>query len=410
MVALARLVVGLVDVGNFEALRYLGYVLTVFWLNGLGNAYLRVRQTSQHGDRWLTYYLLVSLLGGLLAFALLTTATPLLGSVLLNNPLIDYALPFGTYLLGTVVANAVTQEAIGDGAGGRLLAFSFSTHALQIGLFVGPLLAGLPIYFAMWGLAASAVYNLLWATLRYMRTSDGQLPLKPERQQFWSVASSLSLYGLASMGVLAVDHALVTYFSDTPVADLALWRYGAQELPLLVGIVSGLNATALKEGQAGTTEMNAELRRRSKRVTRIFLPVAIGLAATSQAWFGWLFGAALFPAHVVFNTMLLAVPSRLILTTPSLISADRQGSMVWVGVAANVVNVLLSLALVLPLGMLGIAIGSVVAYAAERLAYVWILRRADIGLGDYLDLREWVLGAAVLLAVYLALTDFGALL
>ncbi len=409
MVALAKIGIDLTVIGNYESLRYLGYALTFFWINGLGNAYLRIRQQTDTPDRWTVFYLLIVLLGSLVVFGLFSSMLPILGSTFLNSPNLAFGTAFGTFLLGQLSGTVVEQEAIADQATSRLLAFSISSNLLQLGLFIVPLALGWPFQFAMWGLAASAVYRLGWTFLRYMRTKGVQLPLKQERTIFWKSASGLSIYGLTGLGVLIVDQFLVTYQRTDPQATLAIWRYGAQELPLIMGVVGGMSATALTELKQGIGEMLGNLRRRSQKVNRVFLLLVILLCATSQWWFPSVLNEQFYGAHVIFNTMLLILPTRLIQTTPLMISMDMERSMTVTAIIESVINVAISLLLLPSLGLLGIAIGTVVAYWFERIVYVVLLSRKQRRLGEYLNVQEWVLGTLILFLVYYVQTNFSAL-
>lgn len=409
MVVLANVGLDLAVIGNYESLRYLGYALTFFWINGLSNAYLRIRQQTQNPERWTVLYLLLVLVGGMLVFALFFAALPLLGSTLLNTSDLSYGTAFATFLLGQMASSVVEQEAIADKASIRLLAYSATSHFLQVLLFQVPLVLGWPFYLAMWGLAASAIYRLSWALLRYMKTTDVNLPTKQERAVFWKSASGLSLYGLSALGVLVVDHFLVTFHRADPQAAMAIWRYGAQELPLLLGVLGGMSATALSEMQEGTSVMLTNLKRRSQKVNRIFLPLVIFICATSAWWFPLILTEKFYGAHVIFNTMLLIVPSRLIQTTPLMISKDMQGQMTKTVLVGSTMNVVISLALMPSLGLLGITIGTVIAYWTERLVYTLLLSRKQEPLSSYLYTKEWLLGTLILVVVYFVQTDFGAL-
>jgi len=409
MVVLANVGLDLSVIGNYESLRYLGYALTYFWINGLSNAYLRIRQQTSDPDRWTVMYLLLALIGGLLVFALFNTALPLLGSAFLNTSTLDFGTAFATFLLGQMAASVVEQEAVADKASKRLLAFSTSSHILQLLLFLVPLLIGWPFYLAMWGLAASAVYRLGWAFLRYMKTKDVRLPSKQERDVFWKSASGLSIYGLSTLGVLVVDHFLVTYQREDPQAAMAIWRYGAQELPLLLGILGGVSATALTEMQEGAAVMLGNLKRRSQKINRVFLSLVIFICATSAWWFPLVLTEKFYGAHVIFNTMLLVVPSRLIQTTPLMISRDMQGDMTKAVLVGTIINIVVSLALLPSFGLLGITIGTVIAYSLERLIYVVLLSRKHEMLSSYLYTKEWLVGTLLLLVVYFLSTDFQAL-
>ena len=407
MVAVAKAGLDLREVGNFEALRYTGYVATVFWVNGLATAYLRARQRTHTPQRWLTFYLLVAALGALATFAVFAFALPAVTSVLLDLPEVAFGATFGVYLLGVLLGNVVEQEAVADQAGGRLAAYALSSYGLQTAAFAAPLLLGAPLYVAMLGLAASALYRLAWVGARYLRVSDVAPPPSDEIRAFARSAGHLSAYATGAAAVVMIDHALVAYGApDDPGAAVALWRYGAQELPLLVAIMGGVNATALAEMRTDRALALANLRRRGTGVSLAFFALAILLVATSRWWFPLAFSEELGPGHVLFNTLLLLVPSRVVPTTPQLVSLDLEGTMAITGLAENVLNVAVSLLLLPALGLLGIAVGTVVAFSFERVAYVVRLRRAGVPAGAYVSPGPWLAGTAALVAAYASFTDF----
>lgn len=411
MVAVAKAGLDLGDVGSFEALRYVGYVTTVFWVNGLATAYLRARQTTRTPQRWLTFYLFVAALGALGTFAIFALALPSVTSVLLDLPGVAFGPTFGVYLLGVLLGNVVEQEAIADRAGGRLAAYALSSYGLQTAAFVGPILLGAPLYVAMLGLATSALYRLGWVAARYRRVTDVAPPPAAEIRAFVRSAGNLSAYAVGAAAVIVIDHALVAYGAPgDPAAAVALWRYGAQELPLLVAIVGGLNATALAEMQADRALALGNLRRRGTRVALAFFALATALIATSRWWFPLAFSEALGPGHVLFNTLLLLVPSRVVPTTPQLVTLDLEGTMALTGFVENLLNVAVSLLLLPSLGLLGIAVGTVVAFSFERAAYVVRLGRAGVPAGAYVEGRLWLAGTIALLVAYASFTDFSLLL
>ena len=125
--------------------------------------------------------------------------------------------------------------------------------------------------------------------------------------------------------------------------------------------------------------------------------------------YGEILNTSLYPAHVVCNTMLLVLPSRLVQTQPLMISEDLQRQMLTVGMVESILNVVISLVLLPVCGLLGIAIGTVVAYSFERVAYVVLLRRRGHRVRSYVPIG-WLIGmTALLVALYFGFTDFASL-
>lgn len=409
LLALARSSMPLAEVGQFEALRYLGYVLSAPLVGGFSLAYLRIRQTTPYADRWMVLLTLLALLGGLGVIGVLDRLGESLARYLLDFDQLAYTLPFGIFLLGTFIGVVIEQEAIADRAPRRLLTFAGVAYGWQIVGVLVPLYYGAPMALVVWALASSVVPRLGFLLWRYGRTGDARLPPKPERSTFTKQSLQLAGYALFGLLVTAVDYYLVGHQVEDSEAALAVWRYGAQEIPLVLGIVGGINVTAMAEGGLGVGVMVAELRRRSVWATRLLMALAGVLMILSPILFSSVLGVDFYAAHVVFSTMLLVLPSRLIQTQALLLSEDLQRVIVPIGLAETAINVAVSLALLPLVGLLGIAIGTVVAYTFERVAYVAVLARHGHRLNSYAAPLELAIYAALLLGLYVTATDFAAL-
>ena len=251
LLALARSGLALTEVGTFESLRYLGSLLTVPLLTALGQAFLRVRQDAAEPTRWTTYFLFVLLVSGLGATTMMVLGTDALGKILLDVDDLPFGFPYGIFVLGVYAGTLVEQEALADQNGRRLLTYAIGSYGLQIATFAVPLMLGYGLNVALWSLSLTTVYRVGWLAYRHFSQGVAPMPPKPERNLFWAQASSLSVYGAFAIVVVVVDHLLVGHWSENAEANLAIWRYGSQELPLVVGVVAGLNATALAERQRG---------------------------------------------------------------------------------------------------------------------------------------------------------------
>ncbi len=410
LLLLARSAVSLEEIGNFEALRYLGYLLSAPLIGAAGTAYLRVRQQSRFPDRWFVLMTLLTLLGGLAVIGTLDAAGPTVSRWLLDFAGLEYTVPFGIYLLGSFIGALIEQEAIADGAQRRLLGFGLVSYGWQVTAFALPLWFGMPMIVVIWALATSILPRLSYLLWRYGRTRDAQLPPKPESLLFFTQSGQLTLYAVFGLIVTAIDYYLVGHYAADAEEAIALWRYGSQEIPFMLGALAALNATALVEGGGGTAPMLDSLRRRSRKMNWVMMGMAAVAMAASPLAFRAAFGQAFYPAHVVFSTMLLALPSRLLATQPLMISQDLQRQYLLVGFGESLLNVAVSLALLPVLGLLGVAVGTVVAYAFERIAYVYLLRQRGHALRTYAFPGELALMSGGLLLLYFAFTDFGALL
>lgn len=409
MLALARASVSLPEIGNLEALRYLGVLVTGPVVAAGATAYLRIRQDTAHRDRWFVIMTLATLLTGLAVIAYLAYGGEGIARLLLDFETLNYAVPFGIYLLGALIGALVTYEAIADGAYRRLLWFTALSYLWQVIAFVAPLYLGAPMIVVVWSLASTVFPRLGFLLWRYGRTVDARLPASPERRLFVSQFSNLIAYSIFGIVVTAIDYYLVGHSANDSESAVGLWRYGAQEIPFVLGVVGGLSATALAEGRAGMNAMAEALRRRARLASRGLLALAAALMISSPYIFRDVLGEEFYPAHVVFNTMLLVLPSRLIVTQPLLVSEDMQRLMLAVGFGESLLNVAVSLALLPVLGLLGIAVGTVIAFTAERVSYVVLLSRRGHSLGSYCHWGELLPLTIVLTGLYFMCTNLSAL-
>ncbi|PKO16754.1 hypothetical protein CVU37_10395 [candidate division BRC1 bacterium HGW-BRC1-1] len=290
-------------------------------------------------------------------------------------------------------------------------AASLVAALVQVGGVGLLLLGGVGLEWLFAAIAAAAVVRLMPALVLAGRLyppdggSDEQSDSKAAAVGFGRHAMYVLPIGLAGMldaGSLWLDRALVALrFSD---ADLALYNYGATEVPFIAILTASLLPVLLPEISGRLARNDREgalgLWHRAASVTS---PVLFGL------WFALLWVAPDFLATIYseeyrgsalfFRIYLCMLPLRVVSYIPTLNAMNRNGAVL-VGAAGELVlNVALALWLMAPerLGMAGAAWAMVIATAVQVAWYlVWIRRGFGV---PWKRLLPWGrLGADMLIA------------
>jgi O-antigen/teichoic acid export membrane protein len=214
----------------------------------------------------------------------------------------------------------------------------------------------------------------------------------------------LALTGLA--GTLAFQFDRLVVSREFSPALYAVYVVGAVELPIAVIVQQSVNAVLVPalarhwaEGDRGG--MAALWRRAIRRTSLVLLPVFVFFEVTATDTIQALFGQSYDRSADVFRVYLALVPIRC--ATYGLITQaiGRPGINLSASFVVLVVNAVLVLALVGPLGLVGPAVGTVLATAVMSAYYLVRLR-------GILRMRIRQLFPIGLLAVNLSLSALAA--
>ncbi len=405
--ALPRLGVDRVLIGQWETLLYLGYVLGFGWLTGLLQGYLVTIRLTRPAAAALFSRLAIGGVGVFSAILLAVAAVahePLFRLLRLGEAppgwwyfflflLTQWPGLFFEQVL-TIRGKAIALAAFGGGSALGLVAallvplyygFSLSDALLVLAVFAG--VKGLIVF--GW-LVADA-----WGT-----KSAGQVSaiLRP-----W-LASSWPLMLYASVGALvtAFDPWFVNYWYAGDEAIFATFRYGARELPLLAAFTNGAMVVVLprltEEPSAGLDLLKAS----SRRLFHWIFGGAILLMATAGWWWTVAFTEMFAESLPLFQAYLFVVASRLLFPVPVLTAFGHTRLLMVFGGLELLINIVLSILLAPYFGLLGIIWATVIAYLVDKLCLMAYLKyRTGIAPARYTDFRWY--GAYLLL---LTLTYF----
>lgn len=393
------------EIGVWESLLLLSGMTAFFWVGGLlGTLVPRFRKAgplSRMGLLAGSFWSAV-LLNGILVLALAFLGPDRLGPMLGQ----DHLPAFGLFL-GFVAFNnpAFLAEYVYllDDRPRALFAYGvISTLSLWTAVLL-PVFLGQGLEGALTGMFAHAALRFAWLFGLLQRRLGVRLWRKPPRR-LWqghlrlaaSLAGSLLLGGAGAYadGVIVVRH--------LGAEALALFQYGARELPMVYLLANAFSTAAAADVAAHADRGLALIRSRSSAWTKRFLVVGVGLMWTSYWWYPMVFSSSFSASHQVFNVYLLLIVPRLLFPQTVWTGLERNRPQLWVAGIELLLNIGLSIALVPHFGLIGVAWATVFAHLADKLLLMaWLYRDQGIRPSQYLDVR-WSLGSGVvLLGAYL---------
>ena len=392
-VSLPRLGLSPAEVGHWEGLWYVAFLLGFGWLTGLTQTYLMLvrREPAPHafGRRMLW---MVAGLGVILLLATGLLHTPYFALLQLPPPPAWWW--FFAYLTTYWPGLLYEQILLTEGRTGRLAWFSLLSF-LALLAFLATLALGAPWETAALIMAAIGAMKLAFF-LSHAPPERAPASVRPPGE---ILRTALPLIAFASIGSLttAFDPWFVNYWYEGAPGVFAQFRYGTRELPLLSGLINGITIVALPLLTEVRTEGLAVLRTQSRRLMHWVLPGLALLLLTGRWWWPLLFTDAFLPALPLFQLYVFVIFSRLLLPVTVLTALGHTRILPWFAALELLLNVLLSLTLAPRFGLIGIVLATVLAYAIDKLCFCWYLyRKTGIPIHYYVDLR-WYFGYLVLL-------------
>ncbi|MCP9236887.1 lipopolysaccharide biosynthesis protein [Lewinella sp. JB7] len=407
--ALPRLGVPTEQIGAWETLLFIGYVLGFGWTTGLLQGFL-VKMGQADPARTASFARAAVLTTAVFSVGVLAMATVFHSAVfkllqLSGEPVGWYF--FFLLLLSRWPSYCFEQALLLTGRV-RLLTGYAVTNALGLVLsLLTPLYLGHNLVGALQFLAgfagAKALLIMLWALVVTRKPiPDPKRGKVSDEVRDW-VRLSRPLMAYATVGALvsAVDPWIVNYWSGGDEEVFAIFRYGVRELPFLAALINGMTVVAIpvitREGAPGLRV----LRDQSRRLFHYVFALALVLLASADYWWTLIFTETFAASLPIFRTFLLVVGCRLVFAMTVLTALHETRRLYLWGLLELLVNIILSLALAPHYGLMGIVWATVIASYFHELCLVLYLRyRTRTSWRAYADLRWYALYLVGLFVVY----------
>lgn len=405
LLAKSRLTVA--DIGAYELLLYLGYTLSFWWVSGFIQGvltrYPQLPRAEQQQLFFNTYLLFIGI--SFVLFILFLSFPSYLLKLFTGQTAFRFfeillpfiLLSFPTYLLENfLLLQEKPKEIVAYGI------FSFVTQPLAVML---PVWLGLDFEWSMWGLTIVIGLKHVWLLINVWQNGAWRFHWQVIKNLIY-LSAPLIIYALLGGINSAFDNWLVNFHYQGDPAQFAIFRYGAQELPLTLALTNALSMAMLPEVAKNLPEALLAIKHKSLRLFHFLFPLCIVIILTDRWLFPLVFNPVFIASVPVFNIFLLILISRLVFARTVLVGLQANKEILYISVFELILNGILSFILVQHWGMIGVAIGTLVAYSVEKVllcAYLYL--RFGVPVGAYTDMKWFSIYSIALAAAY-ALTFF----
>ena len=338
-VLLAKTGLRTADIGQYEALLYLGTTVSFFWVVGflqaIGPEYARLEQETP-GDpgrprQFLFNVFLVFCALSVAVFVLLYAGKSVVLPALTGLSDIPHYHWFCLYLLFNLPTIPVEHFYLVHDRPRQIVGWGLWSSGCQLVFFFVPIYVGWGMEGAFVGLFVLAGCKFAW-TLGVVKGFTLPRLDKALIRQYTIFAFPLIVNTLVGNLILLFDNWLVGwYYRDEAV--FAIFRYGSREFPLATALATALGMAMVPRLRAAPEAGMAELKRRGRRLMHGLFPLSIALLFLSKPLFPWVFNPAFAASAPLFNLYLLLTASRVLLPNAVLLANGESCILLWVGLA-----------------------------------------------------------------------------
>lgn len=398
------------QIGNWELFLFISSLLSFFWVTGIIQSlltlYNRNRTFRDDGDKegrkspeiynaflLISFFsILVFLLGIPIKFMLESSPGKpdipypnlLLLYILLSNPvaLIEYI-----YLLNKRPH--------------RILQYGIYTYSAQLVLVLAPVIAGYDEKSAIWGLFAITAVRWVWLIILLRRYTLLKVSYDFIREHL-RVGMPLILTFLISGSAQYIDGIIISArYADPGV--FAMYRYGAKEFPLVLLLANGLSNALLPlfSTREGMREALGTLRKRSDRLIKYLFPLSMVTMLVARWVYPRLFTPEFTRSADVFMIYLVLIVPRLVFPQTIIIGRRKTNVTLYAAAVEIAINVPLSLWLIKPYGVVGVALATFIVYFLEKLFLIWyVWKKMKIKPQEYIPLTSWLVYSSLLILLF----------
>lgn len=391
------------EIGNYEILTFILYAFSFFWVTGTIQGLLTYYpQLNTSEQKRLLFELSLYFIGvsGMLLSVLLWQSSFFI-QLFSKQESLDYFHVFALYMLFNIPSYLIENIYLLKENVRGIVVFAIYTFGLGLLAVVLPIYLGFGFQGSYWALVGLAITKFIWLLLLLARNSKVSFQFKHLRQVV-SLSFPLVLYALIGGFAQIFDGFLVNWHYDGDETKFAIFRYGAKELPFALAVAAAFSSSMLPKVATNLQASLQRIRSESTVLLHILFPIAILLAFFSQYFYPIVFNADFQESYVVFNAYLLILISRLIFPHTLLMGMKENRFILIVSIFELILNIGTSVILVQYYGLMGIALGTVIAYSFEKLAYVvYLQRRFQIRFEQYVHWKWFSFYSILLLFVFI---------
>lgn len=398
-ILLSKSKISIQEIGIYEGLIFISGAVSFFWVNGILNGLLSQYRKEEVNKNvyFFNTALLLLIMSVLLIFLMLlfsqtvklflpASTSGIYGLMLiyifLNNP---------TFLIEHIFL-------LKENVSGLILYGTFHLAAYCSAVLL-PIWIGLEIEFVFYGLILLSVFKNVYLFFLIYQEKEFQIK-KKVIVDLLSYSTPL-IVGFALAGSAEyIDGLLVSshFGSD----QFAIFRYGARELPIAVLLSSSLSSSFIPRlSQNNLQPELSNLKAESLKLMNLLFPLTILLVFLSSWIYPILFRAEFISSAPIFNTYLLLLVSRVLFPQTLILAAGKTKVIMQIAIIELMINFTCSYFLMIKYGLIGIAMGTLIAFYMEKFLLVLFVKWSlKVNVSEYVPLNRWIIYSLILFLVY----------
>lgn len=398
------------QIGTWELFLFISSLLSFFWVSGIIQSLLTLynrnrtfRVTGETEGRKspeiFNAFLLI-LFFSFLVFVMGILIKNVLGTMDLKRE-IPYANLLLLYILLSNPVTLIEYIYLLNNRPHRILQYGIYTYTAQLLFVLSPVIAGFDEKSAIFGLFAITLMRWIWLIILLRRYTVMKVSFDFIREQL-RVGMPLILTFLISGSAQYVDGIIVSARYEDP-GVFAMYRYGAKEFPLVLLLANGLSNALLPRfaTREGMREALVTLRAKSEKLMHYLFPVSMVTMLVSRWVFPRLFTPEFRRSADVFMIYLLLIIPRLVFPQTIIIGRKKTNITLIAASIEIAVNIPLSLMLIKPYGVVGVALATFIVYSLEKIFLIWyVWKKMKIKPADYIPVVKWIIYSVVLVILF----------
>jgi O-antigen/teichoic acid export membrane protein len=388
---------------------FIAGAVSFFWLSGLIKAFLPLYGTSKtfsvrsdkRTSEFFNFFILIFIIN-ILLIALLLLFLKSFSVTLTDNSGISYVNLLLIYLFFNNPTTIIEYIYLLAKKPVTIIYYSSITFFLQF-LIVGLLpLLGYSLEYIFYALIFISLIRFIWLILLVFKLSVIQLSLSYIKEHLF-LAFPLIFSLLLSGSAQYMDGFLVTWFFNDE--QFAIFRYGAREFPLVVLFTNALSMAMLPEISKGVNmQVTLEtITKKSLKIMHYLFPVTILLLVFSKYLYPIVFNKDFTDSASIFNTYLLLIIPRIVFPQTILTGLKKNTPILLASGLELLVNFIISIILLRYLDLVGIALGTFVAFITEKVFLITACNKYGIKPLQYIPAKWLLFYSLIMILVYVSI-------
>lgn len=398
---------GIGEIGVYETFLLIAGAVSFFWIGGMLQSLLSISGNSETFGKtdknpvFFNVFILFTFLSILSALLVLISQSFIAELLNLGSNRIPYMKILFMYIAVSGPVNLTEYFYLLKNKPISMIVYGIITFGLQLVCVTLPILLGYDLGYGLYGLVFINGLRFIWLGAIVLRYSEIKFS-NPFLKEFIVLSNPLVLSILLSGSAQYIDGFLVSFKYDE--ATLAIFRYGARELPFFVLIINAFGNALTPLFSKSENQSNAllELKTGTARLMSWIFPSAIFLILSSKFLFPIVFNPSFAESSIIFNIYLLIIITRFLFSRSILIGLKNTKPILWSSLVEIILNIGLSILLINFWGTAGVAIATVISYIVEKIYLVIVLKsKHNIPPSSYINLKVYSFWSVLLILAFL---------